>query len=683
MDNERAMDNEHVNLSHSSPGVEINQDSNIQTANTIDETLNVEFEGVDLNLHDGKYAPDLVGRRVRKYYKYNDTWYNGTVMKISHAPLNTHKIRFHCLFDEDGQYDSFNYPQLLKILVNNDPDVAFTVSDILDDIVDDTNVDTSQAIQDEFATRAEMLKQPDSQQFIEAERVEIQQMEDMDVMTWTDAPPNARIVSSKFVYKRKRDKEGKVAKHKCRWVARGFSQIKGLDFHESYSPVATTTAFRLILVFALIFGLEVLSGDIKGAYLHAKLPNPVYMSPPKGYVHDPAHPNRVAMLKYSIYGLADSARHWFDLISKVLHELGFKPLDGSGCFLQYCNGPNVICLIVIHVDDFVMAWSRYQKWLRDRVINKLDTLFGLSDVGPVSYHLGMQVYYERGVKVCISQQAYWDKVLQRFGFDKANFKGVSTPLDTTKPISASDCPEQPIEEDRRLYASMFGSILYGAIGTRPDLAKAMSLLGRYMHNPGKPHIAALKRVLRYISRTKHYGLVYKAEDWTVPGIECPYNLTDIVAWTDSDWGGDLDNRLSTSGSIIMMAGGPVAWKSKLQRIQSHSSVEAEYISMGDGAKDVMYIRNICKESDFYPSLKPTPMLIDNSSAIAISKGPGVTSRTRHIELRYHYVRQLVSNDEIAPTKIGTKDNVSDVLTKAVSTDVFNHLVPFLVSDVSF
>jgi hypothetical protein len=133
----------------------------------------------------------------------------------------------------------------------------------------------------------------------------------------------------------------------------------------------------------------------------------------------------------------------------------------------------------------------------------------------------------------------------------------------------------------------------------------------------------------------------------------------------------------------MMAGGPVAWKSKLQRIQSHSSVEAEYISIGDGAKDVMYIRNICKESDFYPALKPTPMLIDNSSAIAISKGPGVTTRSGHIELRYHYVRQLVSKGEIAPTKIGTKDNISDVLTKAVSTEVFNHLVPFLVNNVSF
>ena len=684
MDSERALDHEHENLSHSSSDKEIYQDSNmVKTTIPAAEETSVEFEGVDLNLHDGKYAPDLVGRRVRKYYKYNDTWYNGTVMKISHAPQNTHKIRFHCLFDEDGQYDSFNYPQLLKILVNNDPDVAFTVSDILDDMVDDSNIDTSQAIQDEFTTRAEMLKQPDSQQFIEAERVEIQQMEDRDVMKWIDLPKGARVVSSKFVYKRKRDKKGEVKKHKCRWVARGFSQIKGLDFHESYSPVATTTAFRLILVFALILGLEVLTGDIKGAYLHAKLPNPVYMSPPKGYVHDAAHPNRVAMLKYSIYGLADSARHWFDLISKVLHELGFKPLDGSGCFLQYCNGPDIICLLVIHVDDFVMAWSKHQKWLRDRVIDKLDSLFGLSDVGPISYHLGMQVYYERGVKVCISQETYWNKVLQRFGFDKANFKGVSTPLDITKPISAADCPEQPNEEDRRLYASMFGSILYGAIGTRPDLAKAMSLLGRYMHNPGKSHIAALKRVLRYISRTKHYGLVYKAEDWTVPGVDCPYSISDIVAWTDSDWGGDLDNRLSTSGTIIMIAGGPVAWKSKLQRIQSHSSVEAEYISMGDGAKDVMYIRNICKESDFYPALKPTPMLIDNSSAIAISKGPGVTTRTRHIELRYHYVRQLVSDGEIAPTKIGTKDNLSDILTKAVSTEVFNHLVPHLVNNVSF
>ena len=152
--------------------------------------------------------------------------------------------------------------------------------------------------------------------------------------------------------------------------------------------------------------------------------------------------------------------------------------------------------------------------------------------------------------------------------------------------------------------------------------------------------------------------------------------------SDSDWAGEVDNLFSTSGTCTFLAGGPISWRAAFQRIQAQSSAEAEYIAMGDGSKDIMYVRNVLNALGFYHRLAPTKLLVDSSAAIAIASKPGVNGKTKHIALRYHFIRQLIAEGIIDVVKVGTADNVADVLTKAVDRRTFERIVPYLVRAMS-
>jgi hypothetical protein len=258
-----------------------------------------------------------------------------------------------------------------------------------------------------------------------------------------------------------------------------------------------------------------------------------------------------------------------------------------------------------------------------------------------------------------------------------------TPLDPVIKLSSQDCPATANDADRRLFAEMYGSVLYGAVTTRPDLAKAMTTLGRYMSNPGPSHMQAMKRVLSYIAGTLDKGLEYKNEAWRTPGIDEPIPAHEPTTFADSDWAGDQDNLYSTTGMITFLAGGPISWRAVLQRIQAQSSAEAEYIAMGDASKDIMYVRNVISALTFYKKIGPTKMLVDSTAAIAIASKPGLNHKTKHIALRYHFIRQLITDLEIATVKINTTHNLADVLTKAVDRGTFDRLVPYIVRSMTY
>ena len=483
----------------------------------------------------------------------------------------------------------------------------------------------------------------------------------------------ARLVRSKFTYKRKRDANGEIEKYKARMVARGFTQIYGVDFNETFAPVATATAFRLLMVTAMIHNLHISGGDIDGAFLNAELEEEIYMSPPDGY-EDPTGGGRVFKLLKSIYGLKQSANCWFKLLSSTLRNLGYSPLDGSDCFWILYNGDDCISLLVMHVDDYVHAFS--DPALNDRIVSVFTELWGVSGVGPVKMHLGMHVEYEVGKRVRIHQRTYLEKILKRFNMSDA--KPQTTPMDPYTKLSSADCPATPNVDDKKLFAEMYGSALYAAVTTRPDLAKAMTALGKYMANPGPSHIQAIKRVFRYIAGTIDKGLEYRNEPWKTPALPYSIAVHEPVTFTDSDWAGEQDNLYSTTGTVTFLAGGPIAWKAVLQRIQAQSSGEAEYIAMGDGAKDILYIRRVLYRMGFYRSIGPTRMLVDSTAAIAIASKPGITSKTKHIALRYHFVRKLITDGLIETVKVPTQDNVADILTKAVEKQTFVRLAPFIV-----
>jgi len=629
----------------------------------------------DLYTPDGNYAPDFICRRVTKHFRGYKGLFHGTMQSFFLRPELQNPIMFEVFYDEDQSIAHHNYPQLLRILDASPHEEASLVEVFnAEDVVED---DRGTYLPDVVPTRREMLQQPDKEHFIAAERTEMENMQRHGVFQWVVPPRGVRLVRSKFTYKRKRDTEtNKITKYKARLVARCFTQIYGIDFTDTYAPTATAAAFRLLMIVAMQMELEVTTGDIDGAFLNPELEEDIYMSPPPGF-EDPKRKGEAIKLIKSIYGLKQSARCWHLMLKKELIALRYTAIDASDCFWQLANGKDLISLIVIHVDDYVHAFS--EKWLDNRIVQRFTELWGVSGVGPVKHYLGMHIDYQKGERVRIDQRAYCERILKRFSFE--NVKAAPTPLDPAVKLSVEDCPAEVNEVDHKLFMEIYGSLLYAAVSTRPDIAKAMTALGRFMANPGPAHVIAIKRVLRYVAGTLDRGLKYTNKPWLVEALGNEVPPHEIINFTDSDWAGDIDTRNSTSATCTFVAGGPVSWLAKLQHIQAQSSGESEYIAMGDGAKDLMYVRNALRELRFYPAFGPTKMLVDSSAALGIASRPGINNKTKHIALRYHFVRHHIADGEIAPVKCDTLLNVADVLTKAVDRKTFQRLAPMLVKSV--
>jgi hypothetical protein len=621
-------------------------------------------DDVDLHLPDGRWAPDFIGRRVTKVYKRNAKTYHGEVVELDLRPHNKRdKIMFRCFFDEDQDYDVFNYQTLLTVLDDQIPAESVFVADAA---TDDAK---GEYMPDVVASRVDMLRQPDRDKFIEAEAAEVENMERHEVLEWAVKPHGAIAIGSKFVYKRKRDQSGKVVKHKARLVAQGFSMRLGVDYLHSSSPVATMTSFRLIVVIAMLHDMEITCGDVDGAFLNAQLTEDIdetlYMKPPKGF-EDPTGQGRVFRLKKSIYGLKQASYCWHKLLSSTMRELGYRPVDGTECLWLYDDG-SAKGLFAVHVDDFVHCHNSSE--LDSKLVSTFTELWGVSNVGPIAFHLGMEVCYVKGESITITQRAYFEKVLKRFGYE--GLKSVDTPMDSTIKISLQEArPEDLLgENEKRLYMEIVGSLIYGAVTSRPDISNAVAQLGRMMNRPSKQHMHAAKRVLRYVAGTLDRGLRYRNEAWTAPGIG-EVSASSLIVYTDSDWAGEHDSRKSMSGHLAFVAGGVISFRAALQKIQALSSAEAEYVAISDAAREIVYITNVLQEIGMLGQEGPIRLLTDSSAALAMAQRMGVNHRTKHIALRYHFIRSLVNDNVFTVDKVDTERNPADILTKATDKVTF-------------
>jgi hypothetical protein len=383
-------------------------------------------------------------------------------------------------------------------------------------------------------------------------------------------------------------------------------------------------------------------------------------------------------LKKSIYGLKQAAFVWFKLLSSVLRELGYSPVDASECVWDY-GAKDGKALFAVHVDDYVHAFSN--STLDDRLVNKFKELWGVSGVGPLRWHLGMEIDYIAGKYVTITQRTYVEKVLKRFGYEK--MKPASTPMDSSFVMSTNFAPAEALNDDeRKMYLEILGSLIYAAIMTRPDIANAVAQLGRSMSNPSKSHLGAAKRVLRYLAGTVDRGLKYENKEWNAPGMDRAVQPCVALGYGDSDWAGDVDSRTSMGGSMTFLAGGLICWRAALQKIQRLSSGEAEYVNLSDCCRDIIYVRNVLAQVNIFKQTEPTPLFSDSTAAISIAQKKGVNHRTKHIALRDHFVRSLVSDDVVDVRKIHTSENPADILTKATRTDIFKTHIDVCVPRVS-
>jgi hypothetical protein len=492
-------------------------------------------------------------------------------------------------------------------------------------------------------------------QWLQAIQDELAKMDKYEVWTVTDRVPGIKPLKAKWVFTRKIDGEtGKPSAYKARWVAKGFQQREGVDYNELFASVAHKDSIRVFLALVNYLNLECDQVDIKAAFLNGDLPEIIYLEPPEGS-NIPSH--KVLLLRKSLYGLKQSPRCFNKAFDQWLQEQGLVPTHADPCIYTWSNN-GIFLLLSVHVDDQLIACN--SRAALDEFKAKLNKRFECSDGGPVAYFLGFNVFRNRSErKLYISQEHYIEAVLERFGM--TDCRPVKTPLPSgfkSTPVTDEEFTQARHEE----YPALVGSIMYAATITRPDIALAAGLLARAASKWSKSHVHAARHLLRYLRGTSDLCLTFDATS----------GKRIVLGYADADWGGCLDTRRSTTGYLFKTFGGPVAWKSKRQATTALSTTEAEYMASADATRQAVWLRQLLK--DLGQGLEgPLPILNDNNAAILLSKNPVNHDRSKHIDIRHHFLRDKVSDNAIDLSHVPTEDNLADILTKPLGTDTFTGL----------
>lgn len=498
-----------------------------------------------------------------------------------------------------------------------------------------------------------VLSTPEKAHWLKAMENEMKSLQENDVWELVQLPSGRKPVGSKWVFKVKTDENGKVERYKARLVAQGFTQKFGADYDETFSPVVRLESLRTLIALSVQQGLQLHQVDVTTAFLNGKLEEEVFMSQPEGFVTK-GREHLVCRLKKSLYGLKQSPRCWNTALDQLLKEIGFVQSESDPCIYRESSGE--LFLLGVYVDDIVMA-SKSQARLKE-VKKSLAKRFDIKDLGKLHHFLGMKIIQDEATgKVWVGQQAYTESLLRKFGMEDA--KPVATPVDTsTKLVKGKESDECA---DQQQYQSAVGSLLYLAMATRPDITFAVSKVAKFCTMPTKQHWTAVKRILRYLRSTADYGLVFT-----------PHSSGDCVGYSDADWGGDLDDRKSTSGYLFQIGGGAVSWRSKKQTCVALSTAEAEYVALASAAQEAMWMRQLTALLGDRPQEAVT-VFEDNQSAICMTKNPQFHGRSKHISIKYHFIRDQVDKGSVKLQYCPTEDMVADMLTKGLPKEQFAKL----------
>ena len=478
--------------------------------------------------------------------------------------------------------------------------------------------------------------------------------EEMDSLlenkTWelVKLPKERKSLQNKWVYRIKQDGEGKKERYKARLVVKGFAQKEGIDFNEIFSPVVKMSSIRVVLGLIAALNLECEQLDVKTAFLHGELEEEIYMEQPEGF-QVKGKENLVCRLKKSLYGLKQAPRQWYKKFDAFMLKHGFSRLEADHCVYIKRYDQEKYIMLLLYVDDMLIVG--HDKNMISKLKKDLGSQFAMKDLGPAQQILGMRIIRDRKKKrLWLSQEKYIEKVLNRFNMKDA--KSVSTPLAAHFKLSADLCPcdDKEKEEMSKIpYASAVGSLMYAMVCTRPDIAHSVGVVSRFLANPGKKHWEAVKWILRYLKGTGHHCLCFGNNEIMLEG------------FADADMDGVVNTRKSTTGYVYTFVGVAVSWISKLQKVVALSTTEAEYIAATEACKEMLWMQRFLVEL----GIKQDKYVLhcDSQSAIHLAKNPAFHSKTKHIDLRYHWIRQVLEEGQLQLEKIHTDENLADMFTK--------------------
>ena len=513
----------------------------------------------------------------------------------------------------------------------------------------------------------------------------------IDNETWeiVDRKPGMKILGGKWVFDYKLGQYNELLRRKSRFVIKGYEQEYGVDYFETHSPVVKAKTLRIILIIAAKDGLELAQMDFDTAFLNGFLDELVYMEQPEGF--EIGNPNlKVCRLKKSIYGLKQAARVWFLAISKLIMTLGWKQSKVDPCLFVKMSKTGKRIYLGLYVDDTVIAYHLDDKveWEEDK--KKIAMVFKIKDIGELFWILNMKVVRNREKKtITLCQEAYILGMLEKHNL--SHEKGVDNPELTCSIHKESKLLDT---EGHATYRSMIGGLLYAAITTRLDISHIVGQLSRFLENPTENHMKSTIHVFKYLKQTSNLGLVLgerESKEFGLrlnirygKGVEDGRSKTaktvkdvkseavkvekdqPLIAMSDSNWGSDELDRRSVTGVIVMYYGSPVSWFSKRQPTVALSSTEAEYMALTSAAQEVTWFQSWVKEI----LNKDLTGLIecDNQATIAIANSERISDRTKHIDIRHHYIREKVSDKSIVVRWISTEEQLADLLTKRMPTN---------------
>lgn len=466
--------------------------------------------------------------------------------------------------------------------------------------------------------------------------------------TWevVKRPEGRKLVGHKWVFKIKSTKEADQCRYKARLCAQGFSQEAGVDYSETFSPVVRFESVRILLSIAVEEKLSSLHFDVSTAYLNSDLNETLYMRVPDGLNID--NKNFALKLKKAIYGLKQSGRCWNQRFDKFIKGLNLVQSSADKCIYTGLFKKCKIYL-ALYVDDGLLL-CRDRDILND-FVNLLKKEFDIT-VANLNFFVGMEIV-QRNNCIFISQEAYINKILKKFEMMDANT--VKTPADPSEKLT---CPTD--NKQKLPYRELVGSLLYLSIISRPDITYAVGIVSRYLDNYDESHWRAAKRILRYLKGTRSFGLLF-----------CDNRANNgLVGYSDADYAGDIVTRRSTSGYVFLLNGNCVVWSSKRQSTVSLSTTEAEFIAANEASREAIWLRKLLSDIG-RKCVGPTTLLMDNQSAIKLTRNPEFHCRSKHIDVRYQFICEKVRDGLIDTIYVNTNDQYADVFTKALSFVKFN------------
>ena len=427
--------------------------------------------------------------------------------------------------------------------------------------------------------------------WINAMNREINSIEENKVWTLTELPDGVRPVNCKWVYKTKRDVDGNIDSYKARLVAQGYSQIEGVDYDQTFAPVARFESVRTLLSVAVQFNLKLHQMDVQNAFLNGKLDENIFITQPKGFEVE-GKENFYYKLSKSLYGLKQSSRCWNSELHAYLIKLGFIQSASDSCI--YYKLTDELCIIAVYVDDLIIACKSIDEI--NMIKKSLCERYRMKDLGILNHFLGVKVEHDvKNQSIFINQSTFASSLVNEFNFE--NSKSVKTPADVNVKCQNSNS-SKPF--DSKLYQSCVGGLLYLSNRTRPDLTYSVSKAARYCANPTEENWSFVKRILRYLNGTLNFGIAYSKVDSPM-----------LIGYSDADWAGDVTDRKSTSGYCFKFNNGIISWRSNKQNCIALSTAEAEYVALSSTAQEAVWLNQLLSDISINNSNVPVTVFEDN------------------------------------------------------------------------